>query len=244
MARLRSPNYPSMGLPDAIDRVRVVHEREQHLAAPREVMARHLGYASLNGTSLKALSALLKYGLFEKTKDDKRKVSDLAVQILHPRTPDERASAIREAAFRPALFAEIAKEWPDGNPSDENLRAYLVRKKFASDAIAEVIESYRSTLDLVAREGGGYAAPNSQPEGGKTERPMVPQQTHVQSGGRHSAGSEEPPFRVSFVPGGIEVVARITDLENADELVKTINALKLLLKPATDVKGLDEEAAN
>jgi hypothetical protein len=40
------------------------------------------------------------------------------------------------------------------------------------------------------------------------------------------------PFRVSFVPGGIEVSGRLTSLERADEMIAAIKALRLLLKPA------------
>jgi hypothetical protein len=52
------------------------------------------------------------------------------------------------------------------------------------------------------------------------------------------------PYRVSFSPGGIEVSARLTDLATADELIRSINALKLLLRPASETKKPDEEAAN
>jgi len=39
------------------------------------------------------------------------------------------------------------------------------------------------------------------------------------------------PFRVSFVPGEIEVSGRLTSPERADEMIAAIEALKLLLKP-------------
>jgi hypothetical protein len=38
------------------------------------------------------------------------------------------------------------------------------------------------------------------------------------------------PFRVSFTPGGIEVCGKLTNAEQADELIAAIQALKLLLK--------------
>jgi len=41
------------------------------------------------------------------------------------------------------------------------------------------------------------------------------------------------------------VVAKISDLENAEELIKTLNALKLLLRPAAEIKRPEgKEAAN
>jgi hypothetical protein len=57
-----------------------------------------------------------------------------------------------------------------------------------------------------------------------------------------SPGGES--FRVSFSPNGIEVSARITDAASADELIRSINALKLLLRPASEIKKPNEEAAH
>ena len=50
------------------------------------------------------------------------------------------------------------------------------------------------------------------------------------------------PFRVSFSGSGIEVTARLTDPASADELIRSINALKLLLRPASEIKKPDDEA--
>ena len=52
------------------------------------------------------------------------------------------------------------------------------------------------------------------------------------------------PYRVSFSPGSIEVSAHLTDLASADELIRSINALKLLLRPSSEIEKPDEEAAN
>ncbi len=227
-----------MSLPEAIAKVRAIHDREQHLAAPREVMAKHLGYNGMNGSSLKAMSALLKYGLIEKTKDDKRKVTDLAVSILHPRAPEHRRAAITDAASRPALFQEIAKEWDGSVPSDENLRAFLIHRNFSQDAIPEVIKAYRETAELVASEGGEYA-PGITPEPLRAEKPLMrTPMTHVVTSnplshrGQAAELPEGEPYRVSFTPNGMEIVGRIADAESAEALIAVISALKLLLRPA------------
>lgn len=61
----RSPNYPQLSLEDALQRVKKVHEAEQNHKADREVIAKVLGYSSLNGTSLTMIGALNRYGLLE-----------------------------------------------------------------------------------------------------------------------------------------------------------------------------------
>src|SRR5690242_3406715 len=111
MARVRSPNYPAFGLNEALNRIRTIHAAEQHLAAPKEVIAKHLGYNGLNGGSLKAISALLKYGLLDEAQGDKLRVSPLAISIMYPGKDDDRRASIRESAFRPAIFQEIFNEW-------------------------------------------------------------------------------------------------------------------------------------
>jgi hypothetical protein len=242
MARIRSPNYPSIGLPEAIERVGRIYKHEQHLAAPREVVAQHMGYGGINGSSIKALSALLKYGLLEKTKDDKRKVSALALKILHPRDEDEKNGAIQEAASRPALFVEIAKEWPDGNPSDPNLKAYLLGRLFSMDAIPEVIKAYRDTVALVAPLGAIYKEAET-PSDEKKQSPMQQQATRQPRTPKSQpqvvvAVDEESrdPFKVTFTGSGIEIVGRIATERDADSLVSAVNALKLLLQSPTKVE--------
>src|SRR5271166_3526377 len=52
--------------------------------------------------------------------------------------------------------------------------------------------------------------------------------------------SGEEQFRVSFVPGSIEVSAKITSRGEADELLAAIQALRLLL-PSTDSAAQPDE---
>ena len=234
MARIRSPNYPAIGLPEAIAKVKVVHEKEQHLAAPKVVIAKHLGYKGLNGSALKTLSALAKYGLIEEVASDKIKVSDLAISILHPRSQDEKTLAIKDAASRPVLFVEIASEWPNGTPSDDNLKAYLIRKAFAVDAVDRVIKSYRETIDLVAGIPGAYlgstqdSVQNSKEVPAMQQLPQMPPPTrgHISP---PPQSSPPPPMRVAFDGERIEVSAILTDSVAVDRLIKALQANKDLL---------------
>jgi hypothetical protein len=226
MARVRSPNYPAFSLPEALTRIKTIHTAEQHLAAPKEVIAKHLGYNGLNGASLKAISALSKYGLLDEAQGDKLKVSALAISILFPGKGDNRAEAIRTAAFKPALFQEIFAEWEGEQPSDENLRAYLIRRQFGADALDRVIQSYRDTMELVTRESGAYPA-KTPPDlsAGQTETPpltpaiQTPLRTPPPPG----------PMSVSFTGDRLQVSAILEDGEAVDKLIKALTATKALL---------------
>jgi len=97
----------------------------------------------------------MKYGLLE-GRGEEIKISDRAMQILHPQSQEEKAQAIKAAAAEPALFREIAEKFPGRAPTEEVLRNYLVRSGFAPAAVPAAILAYRETNEFVEREAGAY----------------------------------------------------------------------------------------
>jgi hypothetical protein len=162
MAKARSPQYPAIGLKDAVEKISAVYGKDYQNPIPRAVVAKHMGYDSLHGKALGVLSALGKYGLLEGRGDDSR-VSDLAVTIIaHQPGTAERAAALREAASKPDLFADLNKRFNDGKVSDHAIRSYLMTQKFIPTAADTVIRAYRDTKQLVEAESGGYIEPAAQ----------------------------------------------------------------------------------
>lgn len=161
--RLRSPNYPAFSLPVAIEKVAALYAAQHRHPAPREIVATGMGYNSLNGASATAISALHKYGLLE-GRGDQLRVSDRAMRLLHPESSEERAEAIREAAFDPPLFSELNERFPGKLPNDDLLRNYLIRRGFAPNAVTSVIASYRETSEMVERDGTRQDSAREQPE--------------------------------------------------------------------------------
>jgi len=158
MAKNRSPNYPAISLPEAIEKVRAIHDKDRRNKVPKEVIAKHLGYAGLNGASLTVISALSKYGLLE-GKGDAMGVTDAGVALLFDAPgSQERMDALRRAAGAPALFAELDKAFPNGAPSDAALEAHLMKRNFIRRAALDVIRAYRETKELVSQEEEAYNA--------------------------------------------------------------------------------------
>ena len=153
----RSPNYPGIGLPDAIERIRKIHLKAHTHKVDAETMAKAAGYSSMNGSALTTLSALKKYLLLEEVGKEFR-VSTLAMTIIaDPVSTPERKLAIQTAAFAPALFDDIRKQYPGSVPSDEIVRSYLLKKGFLATAVDGAIRSFRETISLVTAEGFGYS---------------------------------------------------------------------------------------
>lgn len=241
MARVRSPNYPAISLPEAIDRIGKVFDKENRHSAPRGVMVKALGFGGENGTSMSALSAVVKYGLLDKQGESYR-VSDRAMSILHPHTPAEKAEAIKAAAEAPTLFSELLNQFPGGLPSDDNLRAYLIRSGFAPSALPGVIQSLRDTLSLV---GGGVSQyniddpPAAKAEGRQSMQPATinpPVRRAPHPGGE---GANEP-FTISISAGGIRGSFDISDGKTLSEMIRYLTGLGLLLRNSDDIKTPSE----
>ncbi len=160
MAKARSPEYPAIGLSEAIECVKKIYDKDYQNKLSKEVIAEHLGYKGLSGASLPVLASLNKYGLLE-GRGNETHVSDLALMIVvHERGNGDRMVAIQKAAASPDLFAELYQKFPGGKGSDSAIRGYLLLKKFIPAAADTAIRSFRETNEFVEAEREAYAKVN------------------------------------------------------------------------------------
>jgi hypothetical protein len=246
MARVRSPNYPQFSLAEAIKRIGPVFEKERQHPMPKEVMAKHLGYGGLNGASLGAISAVHKYGLVELDGESYR-VTDRALAILHPHSEAERTEAIKAAALAPALFAELADHFKGAPPSDDNLRAYLVRRGFAQSALTGAIQAFRETISMLSPESLVTTQETTLPgQTGQTQAPSRPAFTPPPPATMaHAVITEQQPgrpekvLRVALTDDRLEVSAALMDQKSVERLIRILQVNKDLL-PA-EAPSSDEE---
>jgi hypothetical protein len=252
MAKARSPGYPTIGRPEAIEKIKAVYAKDYQNKITRQVAAEHMGYRSLNGKSLGVLSAVAKFGLLEGRGDDNR-VSDLALSIIAhaPGTP-ERAKAIVEAAGRPELFAELDARFPGGKASEVTVRSFLMTQKFIPQAADAAIRAYRETKALVSEEGGAYSGDGPSHKG--------PDEGAMASAGTDSDQLRKPPGgpagAFAFMPGEREFLRGPLSREaayrlmvsgdvGAKELAKIIKVLtlqkELLLESETEDDAASEQ---
>lgn len=239
MTRIRSPNYPALSLPAAIERARAIHKSEGRSAVSRDAVVKHLGFSSLNGASATVLSALTKYGLIEGVSDGEVRITDLGMRVMFPHTEDEKRTAISEAAFRAPLFAEIRDKWPDRIPTQESLRPFLIRKGFTESALNQVIQVYRETLDMVSPPGETQNAPVETTSQGEqmpesTTTSAVPPQPAPAPlvGGR--------PFNVTFDGDVLTGTLALRTVRDLERLIKVLNAQKAAMEAMQDDPDDDE----
>jgi hypothetical protein len=161
MGNERSPNYPAIGLDQAVNLARTVYERERRGVIPTDVLANALGYTTktgnLSGNALSRIAALRQYGLVDKAAQGKLKISERAINLVLGQ-PDSAAflTAAKEAALSPPLFRDLFHG--HGEVSDDALRVYLIRDRgFSSpDAANRVIKAFRDTVNFANLNATGY----------------------------------------------------------------------------------------
>jgi hypothetical protein len=150
-ARPRSPSYPGIDLPTAIERARTMFEREQRSAAHVDVLFDHWGHKPHSGAGGVVLAALKKFGLItdEGAGANRRaRLTDTALAIiLDDAASPTRRAIIREAALKPAIHQEVWSKYYGSLPSDQSLRMWLIRDKaFTPGGADEFIAQLRRTV--------------------------------------------------------------------------------------------------
>lgn len=151
--RLRSPSHPAFGLPEAIQKAQVFYDLEGFSDAPPSVAIEHWGYSGKSSSGLRALAALLHYGLLDEegTGEDRRvRLSELARAILSPDVSEgDRQRALTTAALNPKIYRTLWDRYGPNLPSDTNLSFALVREySFNQESVRSFIGDFRQTVDF------------------------------------------------------------------------------------------------
>lgn len=215
--KMRSPRYPAISLRDAIQKALAVYDSDHRNKIPKALVAQHMGYKTLNGASLGVISAVGKYGLLEGGAEAMN-VTLRAVDIFeHDPGDPARVQAIREAAFAPDLFKEIASAFP-GKVSDAAIRSHLITKlNFLPDAATNFVRTYRDTMLLVEAEAGNSDVPLDEDEFVPAQplAPGVKDQLAQGAGGVLTHVTQNSPSVTSLEHGERELVTGILSKNGA-----------------------------
>ena len=161
--RHRSPNYPAVGLQEAVHRVGLLYEEDGKAGAPADIAAKHIGFSTAHGQAMSVLAALKRFGLI--IENSGRYVpSQTAIEILKlPDSDQRRRNAIQEAALSPALYRELYDTHREtGLPSAEVLEAELVTyRAFNPKAVSGFVRDFLGTLEYAGIDIKGQPQANS-----------------------------------------------------------------------------------
>jgi hypothetical protein len=238
----RSPSFPFISLGKAIERARTVADAHRRSPARLITVGETWGYAAQSSGLLQTAAALKGYGLLEdigKGQDRRAQLTDLAWRILHDTRPGAREEAIREAALRPRLMAEYAAQWLPERPSNNHCLSELHLDRGFTQAAAELfLRVFDETVAFANLKEGDKLSPSLQEAEVPVQQPESAQSAITQAAMAAPAGGD--PYRLSFSKTrGVEVVGRLSTVKEIDELVRSLNALRLLFVPFEETKKPD-----
>ena len=237
MAKVRSPNYPNLSLGPALEAMRPAFQNENRNKMSQSVLAKHLGYSSLNGRALGKIGAVRAYGLIDGSGDELRISDDAVKALMAPAGSSERTDALGRLANRPKLFQELTKEFPTMLSLD-NLKYTLIKRQFTPDAAEKAAKSYLATMNLVGGIQDEYNPPDeegSDGQGGEDDPPPPPppppaHKVKIMAGERElTTGllAKDASFRL-VVTGNIGV-------KEIERLIKKLELDKEILADTTDI---------
>jgi len=153
----RSPGYPGISLPVAIERIRSVVNTEPHNEMSAKSAAIHLGYKGVSGASLTMIADMRRYGLLD-GRGDQIKVSRDALTIITDENSEdqsERIESINRCATNDSLFSNIASNYKE-IPAPATLRSYLIKNGFNSVSAEEAGSNYTDTMEFVKEQNKDY----------------------------------------------------------------------------------------
>lgn len=227
--RVRSPNFPFIDLKAAIQRAQQFYEREKRNAANVLVAGKHWGYGSKSSTIQQIVAALVAFGLLvdSGSKDSRMvRLSELALRILLSAADSPRQlAAIQEAALKPEIHRRLARKYPGGLPSDENLRYELLfdwEPHFNETAVDGFIRNLKSTLEFARLpETDIISDEESDTEGSDEDKdPLVDQNVSprgTESEEAMDAGQPAGPSRTNELPDRGKAADVKRDIFSLDE---------------------------
>jgi hypothetical protein len=242
----RSPSFPFISLPRAIERARAFAGNHKRSAARLSVVAPTWGYGAKSSGLLQTVAALKAYGLLEDMgSGEERKVqlSDLAWRVLFDSREGAREQAIRDAAQKPRIIAEYVPHWAGGRPSDDHCISELqFDRGFTPDAARVFLRVFDETV-VFAKLGDSDSlsptmengAPQNDLSSATSTRP-VSAEFSMPVAWEAAPQTPKPasPMRVSFTGTTLEVSANLVSRDALDRLVQAIQANRPLLPEAPE----------
>lgn len=185
----RSPSYPAISLPEAVVRLQAIYDKEGTSPADREVIAQSMGYSGRSGSSDSVIAALSHFGLLEDAGNRALRISRSGLDIVLGEFGEiERANAVREAAEKPTLFLELARQFGGSRFSDRNVETFLIKNGFNQNAAARAAKAYRDTIEFVEQETRGLRSDSSRSVLQEGSQPTI---SDTSAGSLASASAEQ-----------------------------------------------------
>jgi hypothetical protein len=149
--RDRSPKFPYISLPKAIERIEVLYTKAKRYDVRIADIAKDWDMSAKSSSTDRTVAAIQSFGLIEDSgsgENRKIKLSELGARILADTRPGVRDGLIAEAATKPPIIAEYSSKWAvDGRPDDAHALSQLqFEGGFTEEAAKIFLRVYDETM--------------------------------------------------------------------------------------------------
>lgn len=175
----RSPAYPAFSLKQAIEKARTFFQKEGKHEAAVNTAAIHWGLSATSSTRLTTVAALKAFGLMSDSGElatRKVQLTPLGLSIIQDERKEspERDMAIKQAALRPKIIAELWAKYGNELPSHDTLVHFLkVEKSYNPNSVEDVIRIYKETVSFAGLGVSSSQPAVTQPPEGETVEQVV-----------------------------------------------------------------------
>ncbi|PYV90566.1 MAG: hypothetical protein DMG05_10050 [Acidobacteria bacterium] len=203
--RHRSPNYPTVGLRNAVERVGKLLKIDGKAGAPPEIAAVHIGFSKAHGQAMSVVSALKKFGLVQEM--NKRIVpTQRAIEIVNLAADDpRRIKSLQEAVLTPEIYKELIDQHREsGFPANDAMERELITYKgFNPKSVSAFVRDFRDSLDFACLSD--FQALELAEEGKPMEKQVLSKIGHVIDPPRPLQGLKDIPLPI---PGTVWPILR------------------------------------
>jgi hypothetical protein len=191
--KARSPQFPFISLEKSVARAREFDAAYGQNTGRVGNAVKVWGYAEKSSGGIQTIAALVAFGLIEDEGSNearKLRLTPLAATILKDKRAGAAEAAIKTAALKPKVLADLWKEWGANRPPNADCISTLhLDKRFTEEAASRLLKIYDDTIKYAK-----LAASD-----GKTDNDGVEQEVGNQNEGE---GADPPPPPPPLKPQG------------------------------------------
>lgn len=219
----KTPKSPRMSLPEVVEKMLEVLDKEGLTPIAPDVMAKHLGYKNArSGRAGTVLGTIRMYGLIEKGPDRKDVISKNVQKFRYTPKQKEKYEICQEWLNSPKLFSYFLEKYPSTLPSDEAFRYELIHdfdfdERSANHFIQLFKDSYNFCLSFNTQSTDEQVEQPTEQHSGEENTNTVENESLSTSA--PIADATEQMFRVQIVGPNINSIINITEPDDL-EIVK------------------------
>lgn len=151
MGRLKSPQYPSYSLPQAISNAHIIYRQVADSAFLRPEFAIYMGYQSGNGAADKSIGTMRQFGLLVIPAPRHLVLSRAAILYFEDVSWSNSTSTPLEMYHIPELFEQIRAHFGANYVVLDELYPFLEKLGFSDRAIKPIYHSFNETMLFIKK---------------------------------------------------------------------------------------------